>query len=114
MDIRTSARLTPRCRERTWSAWFSLGQTPKAVSVAVGVCPRAMRKWVDRYDAEGLASLQDRSSRPHRLRAELVQPRTLEHAANRGRGDPELDGDLLARQALTARAIRSMTGWGVG
>jgi transposase-like protein len=43
------------------------GQTPQAVGEAVGVCPRTVRKWVRRYDAEGLACLQDRSSRPHHL-----------------------------------------------
>ena len=26
-----------------------------------------MRKWLKRYDSEGIAGLQDRSSRPHRL-----------------------------------------------
>jgi transposase InsO family protein len=42
-------------------------QTPEAVSEAVGVCPRTVRKWVARYRAEGVAGLEDRSSRPHRL-----------------------------------------------
>src|SRR5208282_4387995 len=32
-----------------------------------GVCPRTVRKWVARFEAEGVAGLQDRSSRPHRL-----------------------------------------------
>jgi transposase len=40
------------------------GQTPKAAALAVGVCPRTIRKWVARYRAEGLAGLWDRSSRP--------------------------------------------------
>jgi transposase len=43
------------------------GRTPQAVSEAVGVCPRTVRKWVARFQAEGAAGLQDRSSRPHRL-----------------------------------------------
>jgi transposase len=43
------------------------GQTPKAVSEAVGVCQRTVRKWVKRFRAEGLAGLHDRLSRPHRL-----------------------------------------------
>src|SRR6516162_11673287 len=42
-------------------------QTPEAVAEAAGVCPRTVRKWFDRYRREGLAGLQDRSSRPHRL-----------------------------------------------
>ena len=44
------------------------GHTPKAVASAFGVCERTVRKWVKRYRAEGPAGLQDRSSRPHRLR----------------------------------------------
>jgi transposase InsO family protein len=43
------------------------GQTPQAVSEAVGVCPRTVRKWVARFKAEGVVGLRDRSSRPHRL-----------------------------------------------
>jgi transposase len=44
------------------------GQTPKAVGEAAGICPRTVRKWVERYRQEGLPGLCDRSSRPHRLR----------------------------------------------
>jgi transposase-like protein len=44
------------------------GQTPQAISEAVGVCPRTVRKWVARFQAEGASGLQDRSSRPYRLR----------------------------------------------
>ena len=44
------------------------GQTPQALSAAVGVCPRTVRKWVKRFRSEGIAGLQDRSSRPHRVR----------------------------------------------
>ncbi len=66
MNMHKNAQLTPRGRERI--AWqVEGGQTPKAVSEAAGVCPRTVRKWVDRYRREGLVGLQDRSSRPHRL-----------------------------------------------
>src|SRR4051795_1270976 len=44
------------------------GQAPQAVAKATGVCPRTIRKWVDRYRREGVAGLQDRSFRPHRWR----------------------------------------------
>jgi transposase InsO family protein len=66
MDIHQNARLTPRGRERIVRQVLN-GQTPKAVSETAGVCPRTVRKWVDRYRREGLTGLQDRSSRPHRL-----------------------------------------------
>jgi transposase InsO family protein len=72
MDVHKNARLTPRGREHMVSMVVS-GQTPKAVSEAVGVCPRTVRKWVNRYNSEGLAGLQDRSSRPHQLRRPTPQ-----------------------------------------
>ena len=62
MDIHKNARLTPLGRARLEKLVLG-GQTPQAVSEAVGVCPRTVRKWVERYGKEGLAGLQDRSSR---------------------------------------------------
>ena len=66
MDIHKNARLTPHGR-----AWIvrqvESGQTATAVSEAVGVCPRTVRKWIKRYRTEGTTGLADRSSRPHRL-----------------------------------------------
>src|ERR1700733_11487301 len=62
MDIHKNARLTPHGRERLAKMIVS-GQTPQAASEAVGVCPCTGRKWADRFRQEGLAGLQDRSSR---------------------------------------------------
>jgi transposase len=67
MNMHKNARLTPRGRERIIRQVES-GQTPEAVAEAAGVCPRTVRKWVGRYRREGLSGLQDRSSKPHRLR----------------------------------------------
>ena len=67
MNVHKNARLTPHGRERIVRQVES-GQTPKAVAEAAGVCLRTARKWVDRYRREGLAGLQDSSSRPHRIR----------------------------------------------
>ena len=66
MNVHKNARLTPLGRERIVRQVAS-GQTPKAVGEAVGVCPRTVRKWVERYRREGLSGLLDRSCRPHRL-----------------------------------------------
>jgi transposase-like protein len=73
MDVHKNARLTPLGRERMVKMVLG-GQTPQAVSEAVGVCPRTVRKWVKRYESEGLAGLQDRSSRPQRLHRPTPQP----------------------------------------
>ena len=91
MNVHKNARLRPRGRERIIELDAS-GQTPQAISQAVGVCPRTVRKWVGRYHREGLAGLQDRSSRPRRLRQPTPQAvvETIE---------------LLRRQRLTGKAI---------
>src|SRR5271166_4008312 len=72
MNMHKNAWLTPRGRERIVRQVES-GQAPEAVAKAAGVCPRTVRKWVDRYRREGSAGLQDRSSRPHRLRLPTPQ-----------------------------------------
>src|SRR4029078_8220318 len=66
-NLHKSARLTRRGREEIVRQ-VEGGQTPEAVAQAAGVSPRTVRKWVDGSRLEGLAGLQDRSSRPHRLR----------------------------------------------
>jgi transposase InsO family protein len=96
MDIHQNACLTPRGREHMINMVLS-GQTPKAVSQAVGVCPRTVKKWVDRYQAEGLAGLQDRSSRPDRLRQPTPQA-TIDRI------------EALRRQRMTGKAIAVETG----
>jgi transposase InsO family protein len=72
MNIHQNARLTPRGRERLVRQIES-GQTPEAAAHTAGVCPRTARKWSRRYRREGLVGLQDRSSRPHRLRSPTPQ-----------------------------------------
>lgn len=96
MDIHKNARLTPLGRERMVNMVRS-GQTPKAVSEAVGVCSRTVRKWVDRYNSEALAGLQDRSSRPQQLYRPTPQP-VIDRI------------EALRRQRLTGQAIAAETG----
>jgi transposase InsO family protein len=96
MDIHKNARLTPLGREHMVNMVLS-GQAPKAVSEAVGVCPRTVKKWVDRFKAEGLAGLQDRSSRPEHLRQPTPQA-TVDRI------------EVLRRQRRTGKAIAAETG----
>jgi transposase len=96
MDIHKNARLTPLGRERLVKMVLG-GQTPKAVSEAVGVCPRTVRKWVERYEREGMPGLQDRSSRPRRLHRPTPQP-VVELV------------EALRRQRLTGKAIAAEVG----
>ena len=68
MDVHKNARLTPRSRAELVRRVVEQGQSPKAVATAFGLCVKTVRKWGARWRAEGEAGLEDRSSRPHRLR----------------------------------------------
>jgi transposase InsO family protein len=68
MNVHKNARLTVHSRAEVARRVLAEGQTPKAVATAFGVCPRTVRKWVGRFHAEGVAGLNDRSSRPRRMR----------------------------------------------
>jgi transposase InsO family protein len=91
MNIHKNARLTPIGRERLVRQVES-GQTPEAAARAAGVCPRTARKWLARFRCEGVAGLQDRSSRPHRLRRP-TQASTVERI------------EALRRQRFTGQQI---------
>jgi transposase InsO family protein len=60
-----NARLTIHGRllivERTRAGWRQAH-----IATAMGVSRRCVKRWLDRYRAEGEAGLRDRSSRPHR------------------------------------------------
>jgi len=75
----------------------SQGQTPKAVATAFGVEIKTVNKWVARFVAEGPAGLEDRSSRPRRLR-EPTPPETVERII------------MLRRQRFTGQQIAQQTG----
>ena len=65
MDIHKNARTTPHGRMLIVQR-VQAGQTAAQVARELGLDPRTVRKWRDRFAAEGEAALQDRSSRPHR------------------------------------------------
>ena len=66
MGIHKNAPLTPAGREILVRRVLDEGHSPMAVATAMGLCVRTVRKWVGRFQAEGVEGLQDRSSRPHR------------------------------------------------
>ena len=64
MNIHKNARLTPHGREEIVRRVCQSGQAARAVARSVGVSEKTVRRWVARSHSG--ASLQDRSSRPHR------------------------------------------------
>jgi transposase InsO family protein len=67
MNVHQNARLTPHSRAELVRRVVVEGQTPTAVAAAFGVTVKTVRKWVARFQTEGVKGLQDRSSRPHHL-----------------------------------------------
>lgn len=91
-----NARLTVHARllivERHQAGW------PQAhLAEQLGVSRGTVKKWIDRYEAEGVSGLEDRSSRPHttpsRTSAE-VEAQVLALRAERHRGAVFLAGEL--------------------
>lgn len=66
MNRSKNAALTPIGRAVLISRVRQEGWTVAAAADAAGVSRRTAYKWLARFDQEGLAGLQDRSSRPHR------------------------------------------------
>ncbi|MDN4163605.1 IS481 family transposase, partial [Nocardioides abyssi] len=59
-----NAALTPRARLRLARLVVDRGWTYAAAAKMFMVAPRTAKKWADRYRAEGVAGMADRSSRP--------------------------------------------------
>ena len=108
MNIHKNARLTPHSRADLARRVIEEGQAPKAVATAFGVTTKTVDKWVERFKAEGLAGMQDHSSRPHRLR-QPTPVATIERIAELRR--QRWTGDQIAREvgvsaATVSRALK--------
>ena len=94
MDAHENARTTPLGRmlmvERLRAGW-----SVADVAVAMGVTSKTVRKWRDRFAAEGEAGLRDRSSRPHQSPMRLAAAREAEIEALRRQ---RLSGPAIARR----------------
>jgi transposase InsO family protein len=64
MDTHKNARLTPKGREEMVRAVVDRGMTKGAAARQFNTTPKTVGKWVDRFLAEDVGGLRDRSSRP--------------------------------------------------
>ena len=96
MDVHKNARLTPHCRGLVVERVLR-GRPKVRVAVEFGVSVATIDKWVRRFQMEGPAGLQDRSSRPRRSPRATVR-------------ELELAVLALRRQRLTLVAIAGQLG----
>jgi transposase InsO family protein len=104
MNIHKNARLTPHSRADLACRVIEEGHAPKAVATALGVSHKTVGNWVKRFKAEGLAGMQDRSSRPHTLR-QPTPVATFERIAELRR--QRWTGDQIAREVGVSPATVS-------
>jgi transposase InsO family protein len=100
MNMHQNARLTPKGRELLIQR-LHRGEHPEDVACAMGVSVRTVYKWRRRYREEGLAGLQDRSSRPLNSPARTLE--TIETQVIELRRGKRIY-DLIAKQTGLSRA----------
>ena len=106
MNIHKNARTTPNMRVLI-VATLRAGETPRAIAGAVGVSPATVRKWLRRHESEGVAGLEDRTSRPHRLRTRVTSEQIMPVEALRRNRQPFWK---IARETGLSRATVARIG----
>jgi transposase InsO family protein len=104
MNIHHHAVLTPLRREQMVQFVLEEGHTLKAAAAAFRVSSRTVSKWLARFRSGGVTALQDRSSRPKRLRRPTPLLRREEVIALRRK---KLTGYEIARRSSLSRATVS-------
>ena len=94
MDSHENARTTPHGR-LLMVRRLSAGQSVAIVAAAMGVTPKTVRKWRDRFVAEGLPGLRDRSAKPLHSPRRLAPESTAQIEALRRQ---RRSGPAIARQ----------------
>jgi transposase InsO family protein len=78
------------------------------IAAAMGVSRKCVRTWIARYDAEGAAGLQDRSSRPHSTPTRTpaaVEQRVLELRRTERRGRDRIADELAIPPRTVSRIL---------
>jgi transposase InsO family protein len=110
MDIHKNARLTPHSRAELVRRVLEKRQTQTAVATAFGVCLKTVRKWVERFQADGPEGLRDRSSRPHRLRRPTPEPvvKRIETLRRERRTGQQIAAETGVSPATVSRVLRRL------
>lgn len=97
MNSHKNAPLTPKGREAMVRLVIDGGSSKAAVARQFNITPKTVAKWVERFRAEGVDGLRDRSSRPLSLPSQTV-PATCAAV------------ETLRRQRYTGKQIAVETG----
>ena len=111
--LHANAKLTPAARRLLIHRVQELGWRATEAAEAAGVARQTAYKWLARYDAEGMAGLEDRSCRPHRLRKRT--PRRLVQRMLRLRRRKKAAWEIAAETGVSAATVsRHLKAEGLG
>jgi len=103
-----NARLTVHGRllivQRRQAGW-----TQAQIAAAMGVSRKCVKTWTDRYEDEGLAGLEDRSSRPHRCPSRTsvdLEQQVVELRRQQRRGQDWIGPELGLAPRTVGRILR--------
>ena len=110
MNTHKNARLTPQMRAEVVHEALRPQTHPSAVAHAYHVSRQTVYKWVARYRAEGVAGLQDRSSRPQHspTRLRRVHRRQIERRRRKRWSSLRTARDLGVPVATVVREHRRL------
>ena len=107
MNSHKNARLTIEGRKLLIERIAVMGLT--AAAEAAGISPRTARKWLQRFEEQGLEGLPDRSSRPRRRAARV--DKALERSIEQLR---RLRMPMRRIAELVGRSVSTVSRWLAG
>src|SRR6202522_3683410 len=110
MDTHKNASLTPRGREAMARSVVEGGLSKAPAAHQFNTTPKTVAKWVGRFQAEGVAGLQDRSSRPHSSPSQTTpaQCAAIEGLRRQGHPGDQIPGGVGVSAATVSRILKRL------
>ena len=108
MNTHNNARLTPKGREEMVRAVVDHSLSKAAAARRFNTTSKTVAKWVDRFNAQGLEGLRDRSSKPHSLPSQipLATADAVERLRRERRTQEHIAGELGISKAYVSRIVK--------
>jgi transposase InsO family protein/transposase-like protein len=110
MDTHQNASLTPRGREAMARSVIEGGLSRAAAAHQFHTTPKTVAKWVERFRAEGVTGLQDRSSRPHSSPSQTTpaQCAVIEGLRRQRHTGAQIAADVGVSAATVSRVLKRL------
>src|ERR1700721_3303006 len=110
MDTHKNASLTPRGREAMARSVVEGGLSKAPAAHQFNTTPKIVAKWVGRFQAEGVAGLQDRSSRPHSSPSQmtLAQCAAIEGLRRQRHTGEQIAAEVGVSAATVTRVLKRL------